>query len=80
MDALASISQSKYVLDLLKCFKMDDCKAHAMPFQSGVKLMKDCESPQIDATLYPRLVDSLIYLTLGQPDISFAVSVVSRFM
>ena len=39
------ISQSKYVLDLLKCFKMDNYKACATPFQSGVKLTKDCESP-----------------------------------
>lgn len=46
------ISQSKNVLDLLNRSKMDNCKACAMPFQSGVKLTKDCESPQVDATLY----------------------------
>lgn len=40
-----SISWSKYVLDLLKRFKMDDYKAFAMPFQLVVKLAKDCESP-----------------------------------
>ena len=39
------ISQSKYVLDLLKCFKMDDHKACATLVQSGVKLTKDCGSP-----------------------------------
>lgn len=37
-------SHSKYVLDLLKCFKMDECKACVIPFQSGVKLIKDHES------------------------------------
>ena len=37
-------SQSKYVLDLLKCFKMYNYKACATPFQLGVKLTKDCES------------------------------------
>ena len=42
------ISQSKYVLDLLKCFKMDDCKACATPFKSGVNLTKYSESPQVD--------------------------------
>lgn len=46
------ISQTKYVLDLLKCFKMDDCKACVTPFQSGVTLTKDCESPLVDITLY----------------------------
>ena len=39
------VSQSKYVMDLLKRFKMDDYKSSATPYQSGVKLMKDYESP-----------------------------------
>ena len=39
------VSQSKYVMDLLKCFNMDDCNACATPHQLGVKLTKDCESP-----------------------------------
>ena len=48
------LSQRKYVLDLLKWFRMDDCKACATPFQLGVKLTKYYESPQVDATLYCR--------------------------
>ena len=39
------ISQFKNVSDVLKCFKMDDYKACATPFQLGVKLTKYCESP-----------------------------------
>jgi hypothetical protein len=39
------VSQSKYVMDLLKEFKMDDYKACATPYQSSMKLMKDCDSP-----------------------------------
>lgn len=74
------ISQSKYVLDLLTCFKMDDCNACANPFQQGVKLTKDCQSSKVDATLYFWLVDSLIYLTRSQPNISFGISVVSCLM
>jgi hypothetical protein len=74
------ISQSKYVMDLLTHFKMVDCKPCATPFQSGVKLTKTCQTPTVDATLYRQLVDSLIYLTHSRPDISFVVSVVSRFM
>lgn len=73
------ISQSKYVLDLLKCFNMDYCKAYVTPFQSDVKLTKDYESPQVETTLY-QLVASLIYLTHSQPDISFDVSVMYCFM
>ncbi|KAL0461225.1 UNVERIFIED_CONTAM: Retrovirus-related Pol polyprotein from transposon RE1 [Sesamum latifolium] len=33
-----------------------------------------------DATMYRKLVGSLIYLTLTRPDISFAVGVMSRYM
>ena len=39
------ISQSKCVMDLLKLFKMDNCEDCATLYQSGVKLMKDYETP-----------------------------------
>ena len=39
------ISQSKYVMDILHHFQMDDCKACVTPYQLGVKLMKYYESP-----------------------------------
>ena len=57
------ISQSNYALDPLKHFKMDDCNSCATPFQSGVKLTKECSYLEVDATLYWQLVDNLIYLT-----------------
>ena len=57
-------------------FKIDG----ATPFQSGVKLTKDHESPQVDTTFYHWLVGSLIYLTHSWPNISFSISVVSFFM
>lgn len=74
------VSHSKYVMGLLKWFKMDDCKACATPYQLSVKLTKDYESPQVNETLYHRLVKSLIYLTHSRSDISFAISVMPRFM
>jgi hypothetical protein len=46
------ISQSKYVVDLLKCFKMEYCKSFSTPFQYGFNLNKTCQSPKVDATLY----------------------------
>lgn len=74
------ISQSKYVLDLLKHFKMANCKACVMPFQSSLKLTRYYQSPQVNVALYHWMVSSLIYLTHSRLDISFFVIVVSCFM
>ena len=59
---------------------MSDCKSAPTPFHSGVKLTIECTTPLVDATLYCQLVSSLIYLTHNRPYLSFAVSLVSRFM
>ena len=74
------LSQLKYATDLLAHFHMSDCKSAPTPFQSGVKLIVECTTPLVDATLYRQLVGSLIYLTHSQPDLSFSISLVSRFM
>jgi hypothetical protein len=44
MDDGIFISQPKYVLNLLQKFKMEDYKPCATPYQSGVKLTKECDS------------------------------------
>jgi hypothetical protein len=74
------LSQSKYACDLLHHFHMDDSKPTPSPFQSGVKLVATCTSPEVDATLYHQLVGSLLYLTHTHPDISFVVGLVSWYM
>jgi hypothetical protein len=51
MDDGIFISQPKYALNLLKKFKMEDCKPCATSYQSRVKLSKECDSPKVDATL-----------------------------
>jgi hypothetical protein len=74
------LSQSKYATYLLTHFHMSDCKPSPTPFQCSVKLFVECTTPLVDATLYRKLVGNLIYLTQSRPDISFSVSLVSRFM
>jgi len=59
---------------------MSDCKASPTPLQFGVKLIIDCNTPLVDATLYRQLVGSLIYLTHNKPNISFVIRIVSRFL
>ena len=74
------ISQYKYACDLLHHFHMEYSKPAPSSFQSRFKLVVTCTSPEVDATLYHRLVGSLLYLTHTHPDISFYVGLVSWYM
>nr|UBX54621.1 transposon Pol polyprotein [Lupinus angustifolius] len=74
------ISQKKYTEELLKKFKMCECKPVATPLVTNEKLQKDDGSPQADASLYRSLIGSLLYLTATRPDIMYATSLLSRFM
>ena len=74
------LSQPKYAFDLLWIFHMLDCKSAPTPFVFEVKLSAECSTPLVDATLYRQLVGSLLYLTHTSLDISYVVSLVSRFM
>eukprot|EP00253_Pinus_taeda_P005139 PITA_05139 len=74
------LSQSKYAKNLVDRFRMQDCKLATTPMERGLKLSTRSSSPLVDETLFRQLVGNLIYLTATRPDISFAVSYISRFM
>ena len=74
------LSQPKYATNLLTRFHMSNCKPAPTPFQSGVKLTIECTTPLVDATLYRKLIGSLIYLTHIRLDLVFPASMISRFM
>lgn len=74
------ISRSKYSRSLLDKFRMQDCKLASTPMEKGLKLSANSDSPLIDETTFRQLVGSLIYFTATRPDLSFAVSYISRFM
>ncbi|KAL5763908.1 hypothetical protein ACOSQ2_016502 [Xanthoceras sorbifolium] len=74
------ISQENYAKEILKKFKMDDCKPINTPVECGVKLSKHDEGESIDPTFFKSLVRSLHYLMCTRPDIFYAVGLVSRYM
>eukprot|EP00253_Pinus_taeda_P001803 PITA_01803 len=74
------LSQSKYAKNLVDRFRMQNCKPATTPMAPGLKLSAQSFSHLVDETLFRQLVGSLIYLTATRPDISFAVSYISRFM
>lgn len=63
----------------MKLFYMDDYKSCATPFRLGIKLNKECQYLNFDDTLYPELIDGLIYLTHNGFDICFSIIEVSYF-
>ncbi|KAJ4703138.1 Retrovirus-related Pol polyprotein from transposon TNT 1-94 [Melia azedarach] len=75
-----SVSQRKYVLDLLKETRMLGCKPIDTPMDPTIKLRAMDDNAPVDKGRYQRLVGKLIYLSHTRPDISFPVSVVSQFM
>lgn len=75
-----SVSQRKYILDLLRETGMLGCKPSETPMEPNLKLDNDEAEATVDKGRYQRLVGRLIYLANTRPDIGFAVSLVSRFM
>ena len=73
------LSQRKYTLDLLTETGMLGCRSVATPIDKNQKLCAESGDP-VDKGTYQRLVGRLIYLCHTRPDISYAVSVVSRYM
>ncbi|KAF2308539.1 hypothetical protein GH714_010443 [Hevea brasiliensis] len=81
------LSQQAYVEKVLKCFNMNNTKPVTIPFATHFKLSADM-SPKTDKemehmsnVLYSSAVGSIMYaMVCTRPDISHAVSVVSRYM
>ena len=66
--------QGKYVVEILKRFRMMDCKAMTTPMASNMKLLSDALSQSVDATMYRQMIGSLMYVTNRRPDICFVVN------
>jgi Reverse transcriptase (RNA-dependent DNA polymerase) len=73
------LSQQRYVLDLLSDIGMLRCKPANTPIDTNHKLSGE-RGNQVEKGQYQRLVGRLIYLAHTRSDISYAVSVVSRYM
>jgi hypothetical protein len=74
------LHQMKYELELLKRFKLENCKVVVTPSETNHKLDSDSDGEDVDATTFKQLVGSLRYLCNTRPNICYGVGVVSRFM
>ncbi|GAB2300257.1 hypothetical protein Dimus_038611 [Dionaea muscipula] len=74
------LSQTKYIVDLLRRVHMDGAKPILTPCTMGQKLSQHTDEPLPDPYEYRSIVGALQYVTVTHPDISFAVSQVSQFL
>ena len=73
------VHQSKYSKELLKKFKLEDCKEMNTPMHPTCTLSKEDHGSKVDQKLYRGMIGSLLYLTASRPNILFSVCLCARF-
>lgn len=73
------INQSKYGMELLKKFNMDNCKEIVTPMGSGTYVDQEESGSPIDIAKYQGMIGFLIYLMASCPDIMFSVYLCAWF-
>lgn len=63
------ISRPKYIVQLIKKFRLENAKDSKIPMSTTCKLDKDEESTSVDQRLYTSMIGSLLYLTASRPNI-----------
>nr|GEZ32870.1 hypothetical protein [Tanacetum cinerariifolium] len=73
------INQSKYILDILKRFRMENCDTVPTPIIEQAKLKLDLVGKPVNHTNYHSMIWSLMYVTSSRPDIMFATCMCARY-
>ena len=73
------ISQTKYIREMLKRFRMEDCKPVITPMKTSCKLRNNDDSKSTDQRQYKTMIGSLLYVTTSIPYVMQAVGQVARF-
>jgi hypothetical protein len=73
------ISQTKYIREMLKRFRMEDCKPIITPMQTSCKLSKYDDSKSTNQRKYRSMIGSLLYVTTSRPDVMQEVGHVEQF-
>ena len=74
------IGQQIYAKEILKKFKMEECKSMTTLINLKEKLCKEDGAGKVDEAIYRSLIGCLMYLTATRLDIMHVVSLLSRFM
>jgi len=57
------ICQKKYAKEILKKFKLEDCKAVSTPMNQKEKLCKEDGAEKVDQAQFRKIIGCLMYLT-----------------
>ena len=63
-----SLGKGNYVVEILKRFRIMDCKVMNTPMASKLKLLSVASSELIDSTMYHQMICSLMNLMDMRPD------------
>lgn len=74
------LNQRKYALEILSDTGLLACKPAQTPIEANCHLAPDDSELLSDPSRYRRLIGRLLYLTVTQPNITFAVNLLSQFM
>jgi len=74
------LSQSPYVLTLLKRFGLQDCNGHLTPLVPGSRTKRESAPlPPAEIKTYQAIVGGIMYLMLAtRPDLAYSISVLSK--
>ncbi|GJV65024.1 retrovirus-related pol polyprotein from transposon TNT 1-94 [Tanacetum coccineum] len=73
------ISQSNYVLEILKKYGMETCDPVRTPMEIKDKFDLDQNGTLVDATKYRSMISVIMYLTSSRPDIVHATCLCARY-
>jgi hypothetical protein len=71
------IFQTKYIIEMLKRFGMEDCKPVITPMKTSCKLRKDDDSKSTDQRQYRSMIGILLYVIASRLDVMQAVGQVT---
>ena len=75
-----SLGQGKYGVDILKRFRMMDCKAMTTPMALKLNLLSDASLESVDAMMYRQMFCSLMFLKDTRQDICFVMNNLRQFL
>jgi hypothetical protein len=74
------LSQEKYIQDLLDRASLTDHWTAETPMELNVHLVATDGEPLEDPTRYHHIVESLVYIGVTRPDISYSIHILSQFV